>query len=274
MDDGCVLSTTTEGRRGPGPAWVLVHGGPGGWDYLGDLAALLTGRTLVHRFDSRGCGSSGDGADTSLGRLARDLERLREHWGHERWIVLGHSFGAAVGLAAALEFPRGVAALGYLGGTGIGDWQSAYRARRDARLTPAQAARRGHLSARATRTPEQEQEHLLLGALADFADPREASAWVRSRPDRPVSAAMCLAQAAEVDGWAQEPLLRRCRALTVPLTALRGDADPRPREPVERLVRAVPRARLAEIPGAGHFPWTERPAAVREVLLRMHEEAS
>lgn len=45
---------------GDGPPVVLCHGGPGLWDDLAPLAAYVD-----------------------------DLDRLREHVGHERWFVVG-----------------------------------------------------------------------------------------------------------------------------------------------------------------------------------------
>lgn len=41
---------------------MLCHGGPGLWDYLAPLAALLDDSVRVVRYDQRGCGRS-SGAD-------------------------------------------------------------------------------------------------------------------------------------------------------------------------------------------------------------------
>lgn len=63
---------------GTGPPAVLLHGGPGLWDYLGSLADLLTDAFTVIRFDQRGCGRSSpyDGPFT-IEQAVDDLDRVR-----------------------------------------------------------------------------------------------------------------------------------------------------------------------------------------------------
>jgi proline iminopeptidase len=73
----------------------------------------------VALFDQRGCGRSRPHASdpgTSLGanttwRLLADIERLREHLGVERWLVLGGSWGCALALAYAEAHPERVSEL-------------------------------------------------------------------------------------------------------------------------------------------------------------------
>lgn len=42
VDDGAVLRAFSTGRRSHLPPMVLLHGGPGLWDYLAPLAAFTT----------------------------------------------------------------------------------------------------------------------------------------------------------------------------------------------------------------------------------------
>jgi proline iminopeptidase len=97
------------------PALVL-HGGPGSgtgpfWRRLFDPAAYR-----IVLFDQRGCGRSTPDAgdpETSLAanttpHLIADIERLRRHLGIERWLVLGGSWGATLGLAYAEQHPTRV----------------------------------------------------------------------------------------------------------------------------------------------------------------------
>jgi len=92
LPDGTQLWVATSDE---GPPVVCCQGGPGLWDYLGDLADLLDDSHLVVRFDQRGCGRSTttDGPFT-VAQAVDDLERLRQAMGVERWAVLGHSWGA------------------------------------------------------------------------------------------------------------------------------------------------------------------------------------
>lgn len=97
-----------------GPAIVILHGGPGGGmkDYYRQLADPAYWRIVT--FDQRGCAKS-----TPFGSLERnttwdlvaDIERLREHLGIDRWVVLGGSWGSTLALAYAETHPRSCRAL-------------------------------------------------------------------------------------------------------------------------------------------------------------------
>jgi hypothetical protein len=94
MDDELLLSTATTGR-GRNPV-VLCHGGVGRSEYLQPVAEALTAAARVHRWEQRGCGRSQRVGPYSIARYLHDLECLRRHFGHERWLVAGHSWGAGI----------------------------------------------------------------------------------------------------------------------------------------------------------------------------------
>ena len=100
MDDGVRVWTAT-GGSGAVPV-VLCHGGAGLWDYLEPVAAHLMPIARVHRWEQRGCGRSDRVGPYSIARCIADLEALRRHFGHERWLVVGHSWGAGLALRYAL----------------------------------------------------------------------------------------------------------------------------------------------------------------------------
>jgi proline iminopeptidase len=98
---------------------VVLHGGPGSgctpwWAERFDLDAYR-----VVLFDQRGCGRSrphagapvADLRDNTTQHLIGDVERLREHLGIERWVVLGGSWGSTLGLAYAQAHPDRVRAM-------------------------------------------------------------------------------------------------------------------------------------------------------------------
>jgi proline iminopeptidase len=98
---------------------VALHGGPGSgcvprWGTLFDPA---TYRAVL--FDQRGCGRSrphagaptADLSANTTHHLIADIERLREHLGIERWLVLGGSWGSTLALAYAQAHPERVTEL-------------------------------------------------------------------------------------------------------------------------------------------------------------------
>ena len=106
------------GNPGGKPA-VVLHGGPGSgastrWTDVFNPAAYR-----VVLFDQRGCGRSRPHAGRSLDglvantteHLIADLELLRMHLGIERWLVMGASWGSALGLAYAEAHPLSVSGL-------------------------------------------------------------------------------------------------------------------------------------------------------------------
>jgi pimeloyl-ACP methyl ester carboxylesterase len=108
---GARLRTATEGTGRP---VVLCHGGPGGVDMLDAVSPMIRDLARVHRFEQRACGRSSGGPPFTMVAAVADLDTLRRHWGHDRWVVGGHSFGAALALAYALDHPDRVDGVIYL----------------------------------------------------------------------------------------------------------------------------------------------------------------
>ncbi len=113
VGEGHSLYYERVGTPGAKPA-VFLHGGPGGgmapshrrqWDP--DLYDVLL-------FDQRGCGKSLPFAEienNDTWRIVADIEQLREMCGHEKWQVLGGSWGATLALAYAETHPERVSEL-------------------------------------------------------------------------------------------------------------------------------------------------------------------
>lgn len=114
---------------GAGEPLLLLSGGPGCVNDLAPVAQSLVGwRCFLP--DPRGVGQSEGGAH-DIATALRDLESLRSGLGLDRWTVLGHSWGADLGLAYALTYPEAVSHLVSFAGTGVqhdADWKAAYRA--------------------------------------------------------------------------------------------------------------------------------------------------
>lgn len=268
LRDGAELWTTVTGS---GPPVVCLHGGPGLWDYLAPLAALLDDTFSVVRFDQRGCGrSTGDGPFT-IGQAVDDLDQLRAALGFDRWAVAGHSWGAELAIRYAARHPDRTAAVAYIAGVGVGDgYREPYRAELDRRLGP-ERERLAELSALPADdlTPELERERCLLQWRPDFSPTAGAAEHARALWDtRPPGAIVNMA--ANRGLWsdrATDALDRVAASVTGPVTMLFGADDPRPWTASDSLLAALPQATRIVLDRAGHAPWAEQPAETRRVLV-------
>jgi len=261
-------------RQGTGPPLVLLHGGPGAWDDFDALAALLDDTVEVHRYDQRGCGRSADVPPYDVDTFVADLDALRAHWGHDRWIVGGHSWGTCLALAYAVQRPERVEALVLLAATGvIDDWRDEYHTNADARRTPEQRARYHELRAVLKQAPERwtdelDREYCVLAWAPDFAYRERAVELARSAP-RPYGPNQAVNEALN-EHWrliiGDESFARRVAGLDAPALIVHGAEDPRPLRIAERLAASMRQAELEIIEGAGHLPWVERPERTGVVL--------
>ena len=102
------------------PPVLFLHGGPGYNSYSFSRLMgprLEKGRRMVY-LDQRGCGHSErpwTGVYT-LEALLTDLEALRQELGVERWVLMGHSFGATLALEYAARYPEHMAGVVYVSG--------------------------------------------------------------------------------------------------------------------------------------------------------------
>jgi len=97
---------------GDGPPLLLVHGWPETWYAWRLLMPALAQDFEVIAVDQRGIGLSDkprDGYDTET--LANDLTALMDVLGHQRFAVVGHDTGFAIGYALAADHPDRVASV-------------------------------------------------------------------------------------------------------------------------------------------------------------------
>jgi proline iminopeptidase len=97
-----------------GKPCVILHGGPGGAINPTMRRFFDPAKWRMALFDQRGCGKSRPNAsldDNTTWSLIRDVERLREHLGVEKWCVFGGSWGSTLALAYAIQHPERVESL-------------------------------------------------------------------------------------------------------------------------------------------------------------------
>ncbi len=227
--DDVRLWTITQGEGLP---VMLCNGGPGNCDYLGPVAAMIDDLVCVHRWEQRGCGRSEAVPPYDHATCLQDLEALRRHFGYERWIIGGHSWGANLALDYAVTYPQRVLALIYLAGTGITeDWKPEWERARLERDEP----------------------------LPDFAYPFNKdvnNAGNRSRREF----------------LQDPDLSERIRALDVPAVLIQGERDLRPNWSSEQVARLLPNARYHVLQDAEHCLWLTHPELLRRTLRAFLEE--
>jgi len=247
-DDGCRLWTRTTGR-GPGSPIICVHGGPGWWDVLDDLAAILARTARVHQWDQRGAGRSDRRGPYTLARFVADFDAVRARTGSERVTLAGHSWGATLALQYALTHPERVDRLLLISSTGLQPAPPAYRQRVDEILAG-----------------ESHEDPWLLRISTGFADRATAidSARRLMTPRFAPNQECADALLAEVRNLPDRAAA--CRGLTIPTLIVHGALDLRPPQVTDTLLAALPNARRVIIEDAAHYPWLESPESFTAAL--------
>src|SRR6267154_1473183 len=107
VGDGHQIYVETVGRADGIPA-VYLHGGPGSGCQPDHRRLFDPERFHAVLFDQRGAGRSrpkGRLEANTLPHLIADMETIRESFGFKRWMIVGGSWGATLGLAYAEAHP-------------------------------------------------------------------------------------------------------------------------------------------------------------------------
>jgi proline iminopeptidase len=267
-------------ERGAGDtALIALHGGPGldhtmfgAWlDPEGDEYRLL----LV---DERAQGRSDPAPPETwtLERHARDVDALATALDLERYVVLGHSFGAFVALQHAVDFagrPTGtVVSCGLPSERFLDHVEQQLAAFEPVELreqVTSSWAREAH-----ARTPEEVGELLGDQLPFHFANPRDpriddmraAMADARFAPD--------VLRAAATDGYGHIEVEDRLGGVSHPVLVLAGRHDRTCSvRGAEATAAGIPGAELVVFEHSGHMTFVEEPdayrAAVRQFLARL-----
>ena len=117
-----------EAGAADGPPLLILPAGPGA-GHARWARSVFSPRSRMLQIDPRGCGKSepaGALNANTTAHLVEDLEAFRTARGVDRWVIVGHLWGAALGLAYAQAYPDRctglVVASVYLGDRADRDW--------------------------------------------------------------------------------------------------------------------------------------------------------
>ena len=260
-------------RCGSGPLVVLVHGANGTWnDFAPELIAELARDHTVVTLDRPGHGWSGaQPGPLGLAENAAALVALLRLQRATAATLVGHSYGAAVALRAALDAP---ALVGHV-----------------VAVTPCTTL--DHRNSRYATAPIVGEPlglallQFVSLALIPFGLPLRAQAWHPARAPRGWSASRAFAyvprqmhasarnfrELREDMAWLEEHLPQ----LSARLTVLAGAADQvtPPAQHVDWLLHVVPEAHIEVLPSVGHWLPRLRPdlvaGAVRGIVATQSE---
>jgi pimeloyl-ACP methyl ester carboxylesterase len=238
--------------EGKGPAVVLIHGFAASLGTWEGVRPALRKNHRVLALDLKGFGwSSRPDGNYSPREQARIVEAVMDERGIERAAVVGHSYGASVALALALQAPSRVERLALYDA-----W--VYEGQLPTFFHWARPKGLGEMLF-ALFYDQRPQDRMELA----FYDPKALNQKlvdsIRRRLERPGTKAAALAT---VRGMRYERMQKQYAEIEQPTLLLWGREDHvAPLRIGERLVRQLPRAQLRVYPRCGHFPMIEAASA-------------
>ena len=256
-------------------AIIAHHGGPGMGSHANASAAFapLAGRWPLISYDARGSGRSGAVPPYSHAQWVADLDGVREHYGLERFILTGGSYGGYIALEYVLAHPDRVSHLI------LRDTAASHKYEDQAKATAlARAAEFPSIDADdldrifAGDMASDEEFRRVFASIAPLYDadydPERTRAWV----DR-------ITFRAATHNWAFSKnvpafdLTDRLGEITVPTLVVVGRHDwITPLAASEEIAAGIPNARLEIFENSGHSPQQEEHEkfvrVVREFLER------
>ena len=248
-------------ERGEGPAVILLHGYSDSLHSFDLLASLLPPDLRIIALSMRGHGGSDSPQAYDMDAFADDVAGVMDVLAIERAILVGHSLGSSVALAACSRHPDRVAGLALLG---------AFANYRDNALVQGLVAE--------------------VAALSDPVDPAfvrgfQLSTLAHPPPPTFLEAAIAESlrlparvwQAVSAGFMAFDPLAAAARC-TAPAIIVWGDKEELvSRSDGARLAEALGGASFVALSGLGHALHWEDPEAVaqplRDFIARVHAEA-
>ena len=250
---------------GEGADIVLLHGGPGAAGYLAPLAReLADGRGVLEPLQR----SSGD-EPLTVARHVADLEEVVSARCPSPPIIVGHSWGAMLGLAHAAAHPSSLRRLVLVScGTFDAPSRAKLTATRDERTDDATRRRMTEI---VREFSDADERFAAFGALYEQLDSYDLL-------ERDAEPARCDERGYR-ESWGDMMRLERegvhpalFAAITCPVVMIHGDYDPHPGRLVrDSLAAVIGDLTYHELERCGHYPWRERHA--RKAFLDLLRDA-
>ncbi|MDF2659383.1 MAG: hypothetical protein K0Q94_2174 [Paenibacillus sp.] len=256
--------------HGQGIPVVLLHGGPGAYDYMEPVADMFSNRYKIIRYEQRGSWRSEQKGPYDVRTFIEDLEHLRVHLGIQDWVVCGHSWGASLGLAYSAKYTSRVRAMIYISGTGINPaWHVDYRANRLENMSSDEREEYTRLRSNVNTVSGIERERMRnrmreLSLRADLVNkkhfhllPRADGPFLNNEVNQKVDCNAYLEN---------DEFKKAISSISAPVLLVHGGADPRPYNYVKELAGDIKNSEFRLVPQAGHYPWLDNPTALREQI--------
>ena len=286
-------------EEGTGEDVLTVHGGPGfAHSATWKANAALADRYRFIYYHQRGCGRSTHPVTTLagvnfyqsmqtlngvLGLAAHiaDIERIRRILGHERLILVGHSFGAFIAALYAAEFPEHVKACIYVSPASVtvlpnpkGDLFGLMRLKLPPdRLPEYDRFVAQYFDFQSQMKMSEQQIAEINRRFAIFYLAASPSAPAPLDPSGVTDNGGFMSLGVFLSMGRHHDYTSALRAVTAPTLVVHGSLDLQPREWSLAYARLFPNSRFVEIAGAGHFSFDDHPgefaAAVREFLSKL-----
>jgi len=260
-------------KEGKGPLLICLHGGKGnsGDYFFPYLSPLADEMTLVY-LDERGSGKSKPVPDKNLVSytgMAQDIDNLIDSLGEKKAGILGHSFGGALALYFALNYPHRVRELYIVcGGVTYPDisrkgWYGRIYDEEMERLNVAEKVKeicerynRGEITADESfrqqvmiqspsiiyHWPEKREEVYDVFSRTDFTFLDEKNSNFKDEPE------------------IHNEMRRRLEEIRCPLLLIAGQQDIScPLETFGFMARKIPNSEMCVIPRSRHFPFIDEP---------------
>jgi proline iminopeptidase len=182
--------------------------------------------------------------------------------GWDKPIVIGHSWGGYLAMHIGVAHADEIGALVIIDSLGPIDsgGQREFGPNLRRGLTPAQLERMKALEEIEEPTQDDLRAHMSIIWANYFGDAASAPPM----PHLEFAMNNEVTWASIQDHFRKGTLARRLPRVTTPTLVIHGEKSPIPVVQAHHIVDLMPNATLAVVPGAGHWPWLERPGFVRE----------